>query len=601
MVQASDELVIDVLRFISEHYNQDLRLSSLAERFYVSPTTLSRGISRATGQSFGEYLAGVRSANAMNDVASTDLPMRDVASRNGYSSPSMFSQIFKREHGMTPKEFRRLHGNARVSSPASSRAVRVDASSVRCLRRLRLSYNVDNVLSLGFHELQRQLTDTLSELRPHRLRVSSLYSDQVVRRDSSHRLMVDYDALDSCFDYPAEHGISLIVEMSNRVQWVHKDLHEGLQQASSVFESEDEVRKIQHDTLSHFKDRYGAATLKDWGFELWYDYQVLADGIRRHADTYGKSRLETKRVSSRFPFGGSGLLMSTHRTMFPDFLEAYRKACSKPDFVTFHSYPNPAASHRLDGLGDELSFAIKSMREHGFEDVPLIASEWNLSFSQRNSFNDSAEKGAQILSTLTPVLSRDVEVVYGSISDIGSRYCDDGAALFGGTGILSADGYRKPSFHALSFMGGFPNSVVDIGPNHAIGRDECGNYHIIAFNPTGMSDDYYTTKEYEITGPRLNHLYAPGRRLTLRFALENLESTSYVMRQYMVDDHAGNCGQAIADIAADGYVQAVDAPYVNARSMPDLTISRLAAKRGAAQIEVNLEPHAFCLITLTER
>lgn len=35
--------------------------------------------------------------------------------------------------------------------------------------------------------------------------------------------------------------------------------------------------------------------------------------------------------------------------------------------------------------------------------------------------------------------------------------------------------------------------------------------------------------------------------------------------------------------------------------MPGLTISRLSAKRGAAQIEVSLEPHAFCLITLTER
>ncbi len=537
----------------------------------------------------------------MNDVVSTDLSMRDIAARNGYSSPSMFSQIFKREHGMTPKEFRRLHGSVSVSSPVSSHVVRVDASSVQGLRRLRLSYNVDNVLSLGFRELQRQLTDALGELRPYRLRVSSLYSDQVVRRDPSHRLTVDYDALDSCFDYPAEHGINLLVEMSNRVQWIHKDLHEGLQQASSVFESEEEARKIQHDTLSHFKDRYGAMTLKDWGFELWYDYQVLADGIGRHADTYGKSRLETKRVSSRLPFGGSGLLMSTHRAMFPDFLEAYRKACAKPDFITFHSYPNPAASHRLDGLADELSFAIGSMREHGFEDVPLIASEWNLSFSQRNSFNDSAEKGAQILQTLAPILSRDVEVVYGSISDIGSRYSDDDAALFGGTGILSVDGYRKPSFHALSFMGNFPNSVVDVGANHVIGRDECGNYHIIAFNPTGMSDDYFATKEYEITGPRLNHLYATGRRLTLRFMLEGLESTSYVMRRYMVDDHAGNCGQAIGDIAADGYAQAMDAPYINARSMPDLTIGRLAAKRGTAQIEVGLDPHAFCLITLTER
>lgn len=54
---------------------------------------------------------------------------------------------------------------------------------------------------------------------------------------------------------PLQKLTQLPAPRSNRVQWVHKDLHEGLQQASSVFESEDEVRKIQHDTLSHFKDR----------------------------------------------------------------------------------------------------------------------------------------------------------------------------------------------------------------------------------------------------------------------------------------------------------------------------------------------------------
>ena len=72
------------------------------------------------------------------------------------------------------------------------------------------------------------------------------------------------------------------------------------------------------------------------------------------------------------------------------------------------------------------------------------------------------------------------------------------------------------------------------------------------------------------------------------------------MRQYMVDDTNGNCAHQLNHIALDGFAQAQDVRYIKAASMPTLTIRTMSANPASLQLEVNLEPHAFCLITLTE-
>ena len=53
-------------------------------------------------------------------LASTDLPVKTIASRVGYDSEPAFARAFSRMHGTTPTAYRRERCRARATSGAAT-------------------------------------------------------------------------------------------------------------------------------------------------------------------------------------------------------------------------------------------------------------------------------------------------------------------------------------------------------------------------------------------------------------------------------------------------------------------------------------------------
>ena len=81
-------------------------LEAITRLTNTSKRTLKRKLQRE-GQNFRALVSNGRSALAAELVADRDHALADVAARLGYSSPSCFSQAFKRWHGMSPSAYRR--------------------------------------------------------------------------------------------------------------------------------------------------------------------------------------------------------------------------------------------------------------------------------------------------------------------------------------------------------------------------------------------------------------------------------------------------------------------------------------------------------------
>ncbi len=87
----------------------DLSLPKLAERLQTSPHHLSQLLNDRLEQSFFDWLAAHRIAEAqqlLNDPTTTHLKIDEIAERVGYNSPSAFHTAFKRITGQTPAQFR---------------------------------------------------------------------------------------------------------------------------------------------------------------------------------------------------------------------------------------------------------------------------------------------------------------------------------------------------------------------------------------------------------------------------------------------------------------------------------------------------------------
>ena len=83
-------------------------LSELATAVGVHPVTLARGFRKAYGCSVGAYLRWLRVARAAHELTETDAPLAEIALAAGFADQSHFSNVFRRETGLSPSAFRRV-------------------------------------------------------------------------------------------------------------------------------------------------------------------------------------------------------------------------------------------------------------------------------------------------------------------------------------------------------------------------------------------------------------------------------------------------------------------------------------------------------------
>ena len=97
-----------IVAYIREHYQEDLSLDLLADRFHFSTSYISRLIRRCEGINFTEIVTETRLQKAKQLLEDPSLRTLDVGSMVGYHDTSYFIQSFRKRFGVTPNEYRGL-------------------------------------------------------------------------------------------------------------------------------------------------------------------------------------------------------------------------------------------------------------------------------------------------------------------------------------------------------------------------------------------------------------------------------------------------------------------------------------------------------------
>lgn len=100
----------NILEYINSNYqNSSLTLSSIAERFWVNPSYLSRYFKTYMGINIVQYIRSMRIFYAKSLLQSSDMSIAEVAEKVGVKSASHFSKIFENEVGESPSKFRKSY------------------------------------------------------------------------------------------------------------------------------------------------------------------------------------------------------------------------------------------------------------------------------------------------------------------------------------------------------------------------------------------------------------------------------------------------------------------------------------------------------------
>lgn len=105
---SKQEMTIEKIKQIVEadYVNKILNINLIASKLDMSPVYLSRIFRLTTQETFTEYLNRIRLEKACTILQDKKVSAVKIADMTGFNSNSYFSRLFKKQYGVTPKEFR---------------------------------------------------------------------------------------------------------------------------------------------------------------------------------------------------------------------------------------------------------------------------------------------------------------------------------------------------------------------------------------------------------------------------------------------------------------------------------------------------------------
>lgn len=98
--------ILLALSFINRNYAHQLSLAELSEYVYANPSSLSSEFNAELGITLSEYIAALRLCHAKRLLRESDLSVAEIAGQSGFTSAKYFREVFKKQTGLSPQQYR---------------------------------------------------------------------------------------------------------------------------------------------------------------------------------------------------------------------------------------------------------------------------------------------------------------------------------------------------------------------------------------------------------------------------------------------------------------------------------------------------------------
>ena len=99
----------NVLQYIAEHYREKIKVADLAGLSGFSESYFMSFFKQYVGMSCIQYINHYKIQKAAHALEETSQPVMEIAMDHGFDNISYFNLQFRKEFGMTPREFRSRH------------------------------------------------------------------------------------------------------------------------------------------------------------------------------------------------------------------------------------------------------------------------------------------------------------------------------------------------------------------------------------------------------------------------------------------------------------------------------------------------------------
>ncbi len=112
------ELLEAARNYILENYHTDISLDDISSYVYISTSHFARAFKKHYGISPIQYLLSVRIQKAKTLLEETNKKIGDIAIEVGFSAQQRFNDIFRKQIGMSPSEYRQSYKDSITNLPS---------------------------------------------------------------------------------------------------------------------------------------------------------------------------------------------------------------------------------------------------------------------------------------------------------------------------------------------------------------------------------------------------------------------------------------------------------------------------------------------------
>jgi xylan 1,4-beta-xylosidase len=309
---------------------------------------------------------------------------------------------------------------------------------------------------------QAQLERCRQELGFQYVRFHGLLSDQLGTLVRQKGALIDsFFNTDQIFDFLLSIGMKPFVELSFMPEALASGRKTVFKYRGNVTPPKDygQWAAFIKRLVSHWVDRYGAAEVGRWFFEVWNEPNLKAFWTGSRSDYFRLYRFTAdaiKAVDGSLRIGGPATARDAWIEEFVDFCE---KGDVPVDFVSTHHYPTDALWNETMDTELQLAGSRRSILRQWAQDTrrragarPLYYTEWNTSSNPRDHLHDEPYAAAFVTKTLMEVSGIVDGYSFWTFSDIFEENYFPSAPFHGGFGLLTLHGISKPVYRAFELL-----------------------------------------------------------------------------------------------------------------------------------------------------
>ncbi len=100
------ELIDEIIGFVEHHYAEKISMEAMAKSFHISTSTLGKVFTQKLGISFYHFVTQRRLINSKIKIEE-GFSMEEVALDCGFGDYTVFYRAFKKEYGISPREYKK--------------------------------------------------------------------------------------------------------------------------------------------------------------------------------------------------------------------------------------------------------------------------------------------------------------------------------------------------------------------------------------------------------------------------------------------------------------------------------------------------------------